>query len=136
MKEIQNYLKTFQKEMKWDISDKNYREARSSMLNNYMLLTTEVGEVAEEFRAVFNNTNKLIKDEGYSEEEAFIISKGLYKESIGKELSDCIAYIVKFANYFDIDIDNSFYGKRSEEHTSELQSRGHLVCRLLLEKKK
>src|SRR5690625_461041 len=33
------------------------------------------------------------------------------------------------------------YGKakevpRSEEHTSELQSRGHLVCRLLLEKKK
>src|SRR2546429_3279474 len=26
--------------------------------------------------------------------------------------------------------------KRSEEHTSELQSRLHLVCRLLLEKKK
>src|SRR5690625_5530901 len=28
------------------------------------------------------------------------------------------------------------YQSRSEEHTSELQSRGHLVCRLLLEKKK
>src|SRR5690554_7299166 len=27
-------------------------------------------------------------------------------------------------------------GSRSEEHTSELQSRPHLVCRLLLEKKK
>src|SRR3989442_4804206 len=27
-------------------------------------------------------------------------------------------------------------GMRSEEHTSELQSRPHLVCRLLLEKKK
>src|SRR5690625_6238527 len=26
--------------------------------------------------------------------------------------------------------------ERSEEHTSELHSRGHLVCRLLLEKKK
>src|SRR3989442_11876501 len=26
--------------------------------------------------------------------------------------------------------------RRSEEHTSELQSRPHLVCRLLLEKKK
>src|SRR5690625_7064195 len=26
-------------------------------------------------------------------------------------------------------------GQRSEEHTSELQSRGHLVCRLQLEKK-
>src|SRR5437870_10624390 len=29
----------------------------------------------------------------------------------------------------------SIGGSRSEEHTSELQSRGHLVCRLLLEKK-
>src|SRR3712207_7468338 len=28
------------------------------------------------------------------------------------------------------------YGSRSEEHTSELQSRQYLVCRLLLEKKK
>src|SRR5690625_6363784 len=27
-----------------------------------------------------------------------------------------------------------FPGQRSEEHTSELQSRGHLVCRLLLER--
>src|SRR5438067_3609053 len=30
----------------------------------------------------------------------------------------------------------SFVGYRSEEHTSELQSRFDLVCRLLLEKKK
>src|SRR2546429_6585313 len=29
-----------------------------------------------------------------------------------------------------------FVSRRSEEHTSELQSRLHLVCRLLLEKKK
>src|SRR5690554_7622916 len=31
---------------------------------------------------------------------------------------------------------NNTFVKRSEEHTSELQSRPHLVCRLLLEKKK
>src|SRR5258708_19514562 len=29
-----------------------------------------------------------------------------------------------------------YFGQRSEEHTSELQSPDHLVCRLLLEKKK
>src|SRR3712207_8583987 len=29
----------------------------------------------------------------------------------------------------------SYFGPRSEEHTSELQSRQYLVCRLLLEKK-
>src|SRR5258705_9965057 len=32
--------------------------------------------------------------------------------------------------------DYAFLAKRSEEHTSELQSLRHLVCRLLLEKKK
>src|SRR3989442_10730918 len=31
---------------------------------------------------------------------------------------------------------SKFTAARSEEHTSELQSRPHLVCRLLLEKKK
>src|SRR5690625_6510175 len=35
---------------------------------------------------------------------------------------------------FPFSISETFQ-QRSEEHTSELQSRGHLVCRLLLEKK-
>src|SRR2546422_7195859 len=34
------------------------------------------------------------------------------------------------------DDDDGVAARRSEEHTSELQSRLHLVCRLLLEKKK
>src|SRR5690625_5942929 len=37
---------------------------------------------------------------------------------------------------FQMLFDNFLQLGRSEEHTSELQSRGHLVCRLLLEKKK
>src|SRR5438876_9715433 len=37
--------------------------------------------------------------------------------------------------YLDVDIFR-LQAKRSEEHTSELQSPVHLVCRLLLEKKK
>src|SRR2546429_3276687 len=40
-----------------------------------------------------------------------------------------VATITAFARY-------SSLSTRSEEHTSELQSRLHLVCRLLLEKKK
>src|SRR5437870_9179171 len=35
----------------------------------------------------------------------------------------------------DDDLETRARDPRSEEHTSELQSRGHLVCRLLLEKK-
>src|SRR2546427_6700446 len=36
----------------------------------------------------------------------------------------------------DADPDEKYGRKRSEEHTSELQSQSNLVCRLLLEKKK
>src|SRR5207253_9348827 len=36
----------------------------------------------------------------------------------------------------ELDAGRGEHRGRSEEHTSELQSRGHLVCRLLLEKKK
>src|SRR5205814_8034578 len=36
---------------------------------------------------------------------------------------------------FDVSAHNQFVEERSEEHTSELQSLRHLVCRLLLEKK-
>src|SRR5271166_152194 len=36
--------------------------------------------------------------------------------------------------YYRIALATEHTGERSEEHTSELQSRGHLVCRLLLEK--
>src|SRR5258708_8992541 len=40
-----------------------------------------------------------------------------------------------FENFARAGIDE-VYRQRSEEHTSELQSPDHLVCRLLLEKKK
>src|SRR5690625_5622172 len=49
--------------------------------------------------------------------------KDLLEEKTGKEV-----FINNDANCFAL-------GERSEEHTSELQSRGHLVCPLLLEKK-
>jgi NTP pyrophosphatase (non-canonical NTP hydrolase) len=114
MRDIQEFLKNFQREMNWEISDKNYKESKSSMLNNYMLLTTEVSEVAEEFRAIFNKTYKLVTEEGFNEDEAFKFSKEMYKENIGKEISDCIAYLVKFANYLDIDLEDSFYTKMNE----------------------
>src|SRR3712207_7999619 len=41
-----------------------------------------------------------------------------------------------FQSLVNIHITSCHVKKRSEEHTSELQSRQYLVCRLLLEKKK
>src|SRR5437868_8029814 len=43
---------------------------------------------------------------------------------------------VVFAPFTKMMIGELDHGERSEEHTSELQSRFDLVCRLLLEKKK
>src|SRR3712207_7461477 len=39
-------------------------------------------------------------------------------------------------HFYKMTVRASFDDRRSEEHTSELQSRQYLVCRLLLEKKK
>src|SRR5205823_14165882 len=51
------------------------------------------------------------------------------------EFHDKIERIREISEY-DIDPLADFPQRRSEEHTSELQSLAYLVCRLLLEKKK
>src|SRR5438309_11160952 len=44
--------------------------------------------------------------------------------------------LLEWLNFITTELHKSFGPMRSEEHTSELQSQFHLVCRLLLEKKK
>jgi NTP pyrophosphatase (non-canonical NTP hydrolase) len=113
MKNIQVFAKQYQKEMGWEISEENYAESRGSLLNNYMLLTTEVAEVAEELRKAFNLTASYVES-GMEEEKAFELAKNQIKENVGKELSDCLAYMLKFYNYFGIDAEESFYAKMDE----------------------
>src|SRR5690554_7071291 len=57
--------------------------------------------------------------------------------------SNVLLAVGKNIEYVAVETYNQYTGRpitvilaRSEEHTSELQSRPHLVCRLLLEKKK
>jgi NTP pyrophosphatase (non-canonical NTP hydrolase) len=113
MKEIQTFAKQYQKEMGWEISEESYAESRDSLLNNYMLLTTEVAEVAEELRMAFNLTTKNVQN-GMEEEQAFELAKNQIKENVGKELADCLAYMLKFYNFFGIDVEESFYAKMEE----------------------
>src|SRR3712207_7873559 len=47
-----------------------------------------------------------------------------------------VALALAFALLMNMGLPGEKYFRRSEEHTSELQSRQYLVCRLLLEKKK
>jgi NTP pyrophosphatase (non-canonical NTP hydrolase) len=113
MKEIQTFAKQYQKEMGWEITEESFVKSRDSLLNNYMLLTTEVAEVAEELRKAFNLTAYNVEN-GMDEDQAFESAKKQITENIGKELSDCLAYMLKFYNYFGIDIEESFYAKMEE----------------------
>src|SRR5207253_11123247 len=56
--------------------------------------------------------------------------------SLVQRFGRCARYPGESGKIFWLDLDLGRDNQRSEEHTSELQSRGHLVCRLLLEKKK
>ncbi|MCM3584401.1 hypothetical protein M3182_01430 [Mesobacillus maritimus] len=113
MKEIQSFSKQFQQEMGWIINEESFEKSRASLLNNYMLLSTEIAEVAEEMRRMFNLTYRSIQD-GVEEGEAFSQAKAKVKEEIGKELADCMAYLMKFYNYFDLDAEETFYQKMDE----------------------
>src|SRR5690554_7394626 len=59
-----------------------------------------------------------------------------YASLVSEEASRCSAHghTTSLCVHFLLSL--SCWSHRSEEHTSELQSRPHLVCRLLLEKKK
>src|SRR3712207_8579198 len=56
-------------------------------------------------------------------------------ESAGNPIDDATEFVTQHYHDF-LNRDPDANGLRSEEHTSELQSRQYLVCRLLLEKKK
>src|SRR5690606_39611528 len=68
--------------------------------------------------------------------------KGAYDLKLEEQESALKSWVVQQKTQRDVlvttdrDINNRVYADRSEEHTSELQSRENLVCRLLLEKKK
>jgi NTP pyrophosphatase (non-canonical NTP hydrolase) len=113
MKHMQAFAEQFQKEMGWEISTEDFEKSRASLLTNYMLLTTEVAEVAEELRNTFNVTKSLIL-KGVDEAEAFALAREQFKENIGKELADCLAYMLKLYNFFGIDAEQSFYDKMEE----------------------
>src|SRR5690625_6479416 len=52
-----------------------------------------------------------------------------------RRVTTTLAANLETESHASLGLQMAFPTRRSEEHTSELQSRGHLVCRLLLEKK-
>src|SRR3712207_7920216 len=59
-----------------------------------------------------------------------------FRSNTAPKLIDVADYFIDLGEIADKVRKDFSSGMRSEEHTSELQSRQYLVCRLLLEKKK
>src|SRR3712207_4714085 len=121
------------------------------------LIDTDTGKVIEEGR--LRTTPKAFKRRFDSEQQMTVaIEAGTHSPRVSRVLEEC-GHKVLVANprktrliyankrkTDEIDAENLarlarvdpklLYPLRSEEHTSELQSRQYLVCRLLLEKKK
>lgn len=113
MKKLQTFTKKYQKELNYHIKDNCYTDSKMSLLNNHLLLTTEVAEIAELLRELFTNC-EMYMSKGYNEDVAFEIAKSEITEELGKEISDCLAYLTKLANYFDRDMEKDFYNKMEE----------------------
>ena len=84
------------------------------------------------FRSVIQLTRNVVLLEDQAAEKRIInVKKGSSEYKLG--VIKLPAFYMDFDAYQRREYD---YRSRSEEHTSELQSRTNLVCRLLLEKKK
>src|SRR2546429_1358363 len=81
------------------------------------------------YTTLFRSCEEAALQRGYKAKRVAYPFQALGKAQAAKE-TDGFAQIVVDEETHQI------LGARSEEHTSELQSRLHLVCRLLLEKKK
>src|SRR5690625_5637381 len=98
-------------------------------------LPKNINELLYKNRGENNDLNEFIKSDGYIPPEIDILIDAISALSMGKNIllkGPTGAGKTKLAET----LSHLFTQPRSEEHTSELQSRGHLVCRLLLEKKK
>src|SRR5690625_3092839 len=82
----------------------------------------EVDKLAKSGRIDADEANRLRSSVTVTTDLADLAGRDLVIEAVFEELK------VKKKVFAELE-------QRSEEHTSELQSRGHLVCRLLLEKK-
>src|SRR2546429_6583141 len=84
------------------------------------------------FRSILETATELFYSEGIRAVgiDTIIARSGVAKMSLYRNFASKYDLVVAFLEYR-----NGIYW-RSEEHTSELQSRLHLVCRLLLEQQK
>src|SRR5690625_5751297 len=98
--------------------------------------------IVELIGGIMTNSLALLSDAGHMLSDAISLGVGVLAFSFGEKVanhSKTYGYkrfeiLAAMFNGVTLILISLYIFYRSEEHTSELQSRGHLVCRLLLEK--
>jgi NTP pyrophosphatase (non-canonical NTP hydrolase) len=80
-------------------------------------LTEEVGEVAGVMKEIHRRARALEQDAGHDHALATAIRE--HQEVLGRELSDCIAFISKIANAADLDLQQAYVSKMTENVTRD-----------------
>src|SRR5690625_99635 len=158
---LHEFIKAYdpEKESLESFLEKPDSEEIRSFFNNlekfpfYHLIKSRINENQAEYDSLdedqkkYNLVDFLLNEMNYSSLPKALIPFHKYDEErtltpYEEHLNETLAYALKNGKahlHFTIrkEHENLFESAfRSEEHTSELQSRGHLVCRLLLEEKK
>jgi NTP pyrophosphatase (non-canonical NTP hydrolase) len=76
-----------------------------------LLLTEEVGEVAKVLKRIWWRAAILAQDTPEAAGDARATALAEYREELGQELADCLAYIVKLANNTGIDLHDAYRRK-------------------------
>src|SRR5690625_6558014 len=104
-------------------------EAENEDIIDYIQLNLEVAKISK-YLSILDDREKIVLINRYGLGN----TKERTQKEIAKELKISRSYVSRIEKRALMKVFHEYY-RRSEEHTSELQSRGHLVCRLLLEEK-
>ena len=104
-------LEDFQAFHRW-LDEKNHFDP--DILFNMVLLSGEVGEVAQVLKKIRKQANLLRDEQEQEPDEAMSTAITQFREELGQELADCLAYIFKLANYAGIDLQEAYVKKMGE----------------------
>src|SRR5690625_2057597 len=108
----------------------------AALLFNLDASSLNLGDAENERAASLETSAQEVEDQTLPQQLVSLLPANPFLDFTGERATSTIA-VVFFAVFMGLSLVRLIRSnpERSEEHTSELQSRGHLVCRLLLEKK-
>ena len=111
----QRRLADFQR---WHRAFDEERAFEQDLYFNFILLAEEMGELARELTRVWR-TERQLRSGGRSGEESLGAATAQFRPQLQNELADCLAYLLKLANYVGIDLEEAYLSKMQENESRD-----------------